>query len=457
MENLVTYKFKYSCDKDLLNILKEYNSVLRFTYNRLVDNPKYRTSEITKMQKTLNNCDLIGSYLKCSAIFDARSLISKSDKKVIFGGKKLFVDRCRNKISKEDFRKKKLRPIMCVGEACKGGNRLFKIINESTVEFRLNRNNHFILNLSGVCKKRKKELEKLTTLQNSNSVSITYKLDLEYIYIIFDYNKIKDYSYKIKENRVFAIDMNPNSIGWSVVDWKSESKYQIIQSGTFSLRSLNDYINSKSVSSNSNTSKYVTNKRKHEIIHIAKELFNLCKHYKCEIFAFEDIKMKSSDKEKGRNYNKLVNNMWLRDLLVQQIKKHILTSSTTLVEVQPQYNSYIGNLIFRCEKLPDECLASIEISRRGFEFATQYLFNRRQRKKTVVFPELELVKNQLIQSLEELNIDVPNLSDWKNLLSAVKESKVKYRFSFSDAQKYHSESLFSKFYKQKYLCVYTFL
>lgn len=457
VENLVTYKFKYSCDKDLLNIIKEYNSVLRFTYNRLADNPKYRTAEITKMQKTLNNCDLIGSYLKCSAIFDARSLISKSDKKVIFGGKKLFVDRCRNKISKEDFRKKKLRPIMCVGEACKGGNRLFKIINESTVEFRLNRNNHFILNLSGVCKKRKKELEKLTTLQNSNFVSITYRLDLEYVYIIFDYNKIKDYSYKIKENRVFAIDMNPNSIGWSVVDWKSESKYQIIQSGTFSLRSLNDYINSKSISSNSNTSKYVTNKRKHEIIHIAKELFNLCKHYKCEIFAFEDIKMKSSDKQKGRKYNKLVNNMWLRDLLVQQIKKHILASSTTLVEVQPQYNSYIGNLIFRCEKLPDECLASIEIGRRGFEFATQYLFNRRQRKKTVVFPELELVKNQLIQSLEELNIDVPNLNDWKNILSAVKESKVKYRFSFSDAQKYHSESLFSKFYKQKYLCVYTFL
>ena len=457
VENLVTYKFKYSCDKDLLNILKEYNSVLRFTYNRLVDNPKYRTSEITQMQKFLNNCDLIGSYLRCSAIFDAKSLISRSDKKVIFGGKKLFVDRCKNKISKEDFCKKKLRPIMCIGEACKGGNRLFKIVDESTVEFRLNRHNHFTLNLNGVCKKRKKELEKLITLQNSNSVSITYKLDLEYVYIIFDYNKIKDYSYKIKENRVFAIDMNPNSIGWSVVDWKSESKYQIIQSGTFSLRSLNDYINSKSVSSNSNTSKYVTNKRKHEIIHIAKELFNLCKHYKCEIFAFEDIKMKSSDKEKGRNYNKLVNNMWLRDLLVKQIKKHIFASSTTLVEVQPQYNSYIGNLIFRCEKLPDECLASIEIGRRGFEFSTQYLFNRRQRKKTVVFPELELVKEQLIQSLEELNIDVSNLSDWKNILSAVKESKVKYRFSFSDAQKYHSESLFSKFYKQKYLCVYTFL
>ena len=154
MENLVTYKFRYSCDKDLFNVVKEYNSVLRFTYNRLVDNPKYKTSEITKMQKTLNNCDLIGSYLKCSAIFDAKSLIKDSGNRVIFGGKKLFLDRCFGKVSKEDFNKKKLRPITCIGEACKGGNRLIKIIDAETVQFKLNKNNHFVLRLENVKKKR---------------------------------------------------------------------------------------------------------------------------------------------------------------------------------------------------------------------------------------------------------------------------------------------------------------
>ena len=45
------------------------------------------------------------------------------------------------------------------------------------------------------------------------------------LYISFDYNAIKTYNYKIKENRVLAIDMNPNSIGWSVVDWYSENTY----------------------------------------------------------------------------------------------------------------------------------------------------------------------------------------------------------------------------------------
>ena len=133
------------------------------------------------------------------------------------------------------------------------------------------------------------------------------------------------------------------------------------------------------------------------------------------------------------------------------------SSSTTLIEVQPQYNSYIGNLVFRQEHLPDECLASIEIGRRGFEFATQYIFNRRPHQKTVIYPKLELVKNQLTLSLEELGVDVSNFDSWKNILSVVKESKVKYRFSTSEAQICHSEGLFSKFYKQKYLMVYKYL
>ena len=457
MSNLVTYKIKYTCSDSPLDVIKQYNSVLRFTYNRLLENKNLKTSEITQMQKFLNNCELIGSHLKNSAIYDAKSLLSDSNETIVFGGRKLFKDRCNHKINRDEFRLKRLRPLNCVGEACKCGNRLFQIIDEGTIIFKLNRNCHFELKLVCVGKKRLLDIKKLIQLQNSCQIAITYKLDLEYIYITFDYNAIKTYSYDVKENRVMAIDMNPNSIGWSVVDWKSESKYNVVQSGTLSLKSLNDYRDSIHVSSESDFHKYVTNKRKHEIIHIAKDLFNLCKHYKCEVFVVEDLSIKSKDSNKGKKFNRLVNNMWDRNLLFQQLRKHINSSSTKLVEVHPQYNSYIGNLIFRKECLPDECLASIEIGRRGFEFSNQYIFNRRQRKKTVVFPELELVKGQLIQSLEELNIDVSNFDNWKNILSAVKESKVKYRFSTSDARKCHAGGLFSKFYKQRYLNVTIFV
>ena len=72
-------------------------------------------------------------------------------------------------------------------------------------------------------------------------------------------------------------------------------------------------------------------------------------------------------------------------------------------------------------------------------------------EKTVIFPQMDAVKNQLSISLAEIGIDVPVIVSWKDIYGLVKKSGMKYRFSISDAVKSHSDSLFSKFYKQKYL------
>lgn len=454
-DNLVTYKIKYSCNDSLLSVIKQYNSVLRFTYNRLLNN-RLSTKELTVLQKTLNNTEMIQSHLRNSVIYDAKTLIAKSTDPIIFGGKKLFVKRCKQEISHEEFQIKKLFPLTSIGEMCKGANRLFKIVDNKTISFNLNRNLHYELNLVGVGSKRLKELNQLIALQANSQIAITYKLDLDYVYLTFDYNMLKNYTYRVKKNRVMAIDMNPNSIGWTIIDWSTDP-YHLVKAGTISIKPLNDFRDSKSVASSNDFHKYITNKRNHEVIHIAKDLFNLCKHFKCETFAIEKINMKSSDKEKGRKFNKLCNNVWNRNLLAHQLTKHINSSSTTFIEVLPQYTSFIGNLVYRQEHLPDECLSSIEIGRRGFEFANQYLFKRRLQQKTIVFPKIESVKSRIVLSLEELNIDVPDFNNWMTLYSAVKKSKQKYRFSSSEAQTYNSEVLFSKFYKHKYVLIYNYL
>ena len=146
-QNLITLKIKYSCNDSLLDVIRQYNSVLKFTYNRLLENPNLKTAEITLLQKDLNNCELIGSHLKNSAIYDAKSLVEKSSEPVIFGGKKLFLQRCQNKIDRNEFLIKRLRPLNCVGEANRNANRLFKLNDNKTILFKLNRNQHFILNL----------------------------------------------------------------------------------------------------------------------------------------------------------------------------------------------------------------------------------------------------------------------------------------------------------------------
>ena len=141
---IVTIKVKYTCEDDLMPLLIQYNSVLHVTYNRLFEK-SLSTKEITSIQKSLSNVDLINSHLKNSAIYDAKAIVNKSKDKIIFGGKNLFLQRCQQKISHEEFIRKRLRPLSSIGEACKCGNRLFKLVDNKTILFKLNRHNHFIL------------------------------------------------------------------------------------------------------------------------------------------------------------------------------------------------------------------------------------------------------------------------------------------------------------------------
>lgn len=168
-------------------------------------------------------------------------------------------------------------------------------------------------------KNYERKLKQLILLQNECKIPISYKLRLEYIYISFNNNEIEHLEpfskVQKKKNRVFAIDLNPNYIGWSVVNWKDEKTYNIIDSEVISLKDLNDYENKLSISPESKEKKYITNKRKHEVIQIAHELCRKANHYHYEIFAVEDLKMQSSDKCRG----KLCNNQWCRNTLISTI------------------------------------------------------------------------------------------------------------------------------------------
>ena len=457
----ITLKIKYLTDEAGLEhihyVQKDFNKVLRFTYNRICENDKYSTKELTALQSNLNNVKECKSHLKSSAIYKCREIYSitggSNHQKVIFGGRRNFLDRCQHKIDREEFTRNRTVPIYSVGQCNQHGNRLFKIVDSHTITFKPDKAHHIQLSLINIGRNREKQLLKLIELQKTRSISITYELDLEHVYITFDNSLMANYDYPVKKDRTIQIDVNPNYIGWSITDWGYDYSFYLIASGMFSLKPLNDYENGLSVSPDSKESEYITNKRKHEVIEIAKELFKLCKHYHCEVFVMEELSMKTTNLNSGRKLNRLINSQWNRNLLFQQIRKHILSSSTTLIEVQSQYSSIIGNLVNRRLELPDPVLASIEIGRRGHEFSCQYIFKRRQQEKTVVLPKLETVKKSIIRSLEELGIDVPEFNNWNELWSVVKKSKVKYRFPL--LPKYES-SPFSKNYKRRYLVVYEF-
>lgn len=444
-----TIKIKYTSEsKDvILEFIKNYNNVLRFTYNRVVEGVR-STKLLTKLQHTMNHV-FIDSHFLNSAIFEAKSL--SKNPKLIFGGKELFLKRNAGKISKEEFKVSKLLPLCSIGESCKNSNRKFQILDEKTILFKPNRENKLIINLVNLAKNYKNDIKRLINLQMLNKIPITYKLDLDYIYLSFEdslLNKVE--VYQPKKDRVFAIDLNPNYIGWSCVDWIDSNNYSLIDAGVISIKKINDLQKNLNVSSNSKYNIYLNNKRKFEIFQVAKKLVMIAKSLKCELFSLEKLDIDSKDSGKGRGFNRLINNQWNRNALINNLNKRCDNLGIKFIKVIPNYSSILGNLLYRDEKLPDMCLSSIEIGRRGFEFTHQYIIKDKQVEKNIIFNYSEVFVNKLKQSLEELN----QFFDFKNIQELsyrLKKSKVKYRFSLEESI---LKEFFSKIDKKSYLKLY---
>jgi len=455
--NIITLKLKYSTDENsktrILEYIKNYDNVLHFTYNRLHENKDLKTKEITVLQKTMNNI-FVDSHFKNSAIFDSKSLLKNN--KIIFGGNKLFVQRCQNKITKEEFQLKKLRPLYSVGESSRKGNRKFSIVTENHIIFKPTKEEHFLLEINP-SKNYQNYLIQLSQLTEEKKIPIDFKLGLEYIYISFDLNKLKNERKIIDKmkDRYFAIDMNPNYVGYTVIDWVDGHNYKIIDKGAISLKDLNDFddlLKGKGFSSESKERKYISNKRNYEISDIAHKLERIANHYQCENFVMEDLSILSKDNGKGKRFNRLCNQQWCRNRFCNIIKKLCKLDKIKILEVIPNYSSVIGNLVYRSEKLPDFILASIEISRRGYEFNHQYILKDKERKKNIVFGNFDEDKVVYVQSLEELNIS-EQFSSFQELYDIIKKSKTRYRFPLEQC----SMMVFRKKHIKTYQTLYKFV
>lgn len=452
---MVTLKIKYTTTEDGLNLIKEYrkqySSVLHFAYNRRYEGVNEKETE--KQLNSLNNMPLIQSYLKRCAVKHATQLIETDDKKRIFGGKKNFIDRCKGKLSRDEFLQKRLSNLYIIGEANKYCNR-FIMINDDleSFTFKPTRKDKISLIINGAYKRYKSVLNKLYHLQQDKQIPITYELDNEHIYITYDERFVEQHiEYKSINNRIFAIDLNPNYVGWSIVDWKSSGKFEIVKSGVISIKELN-YIdfNLEGKTSDSKERIYINNKRKFEIYEISKLLVNTAKYYKCEVFGLEELNIKSKDTDKGKHFNKLVNNVWNRNKFVNNIKKRCNIYSIRVMLVKPNYSSFVGNFLFRDLKLPDMTLSSIEIGRRCYEFKTQYI-DKKYKKKNIILPDVNDFNDRYIKSLEEFNIPV-EIKDLTKIYYFLKNAKSRYRVSLDDLPHLEFSRCFSN--KSKIKIVY---
>ena len=430
---MITLKLKYILkdeqDMSLIrNYQRQYSSCLHFLYNRISDNPSITEKELRLLYGNINNCSLINKWLFQCAIKEARQIYNSHGAKVIFGGKANYFKRNKLAITKEEYKAKRINTVYYIGEACKLGNRMFRIKPGNVITFKPNRLYHIDLELVGLRKHRQTIISKLTELANQKKVTITYKLSNEYVWISYDEKLVSSIETPKIKNRVFAIDMNPNYVGWSIVDWKSSSNFRIVKEGVISIKELNDYDNKQKIDSTKR--KHISNIRHHAIFEICKNLVDTAAYYRCDKFVLEDLKFKTNGSYS--KFNRLTRNQWCRDLLENNITKRCNIYNITIIKVKPEYSSFIGNFLFRhVTNMPDMVLASIEIGRRGYEYSSQYIDKTKNKKKNIVFPDISDFDDLYTKSLEEFSIE-EKLDSLLALYSYIKNAKMTYRVPMSN-------------------------
>lgn len=448
----IPYKISNDDDRAIINrMIREYNSMFRVAFNRVWNNESVNYKDISN----LNNIQLLNSWYALSALKEAKDVaktIKKSNptqKKVIFGSRKKFIDRQKGLISHDDLIESRLRPITCYGEQSSitksvHGNRKFKLDENLECIYLKVGKSKIKLIIPKQKRNRQRDLSLVYKHQCLDDMPITYRLSKDYVYINIDETVLYDTynTYQIK-NRVLALDLNPNYIGCSIVDWKSEDDFNVVFTKTYSIKTLNDKEINENVS--------LSDKRNYELIEISKDIIKQAVHFKCSIVGIENLNFKDS-KTPIKKINRLCKNLWNRIIFVNNLKKRCNIFSIKLIEVISSYSSFVGNILYRSLNLPDMVLASIEIGRRSYEFYNQYIIKSKEHKKNIIYPDIQHTnfKSLYTKSLEEFSINDCVLG-WTELYSSFKKSKMMYRLSVDKFGQLFS----SCFYKKSFVLQFT--
>ena len=188
-----------------------------------------------------------------------------------------------------------------------------------------------------------------------------------------------------------GIDLNPQYIGVSISDIVDGEKQTPIYAVAYDISGLFDK----------------TNKSNYELNVLSRKLVRIAKWYQCDKISLEDLLIQAQNQGKGRANNKLINNNWNRNLVINKIKSFGKEMGIDVVQVNAAYSSTIGNLIY---DYFDPISSSLEIARRGvFQFT-----------KGKFYPKMALIKDQWKEYLMEK-------TDWKDLHDVVKSRNIKYR------------------------------
>lgn len=402
---MITIKLPILNIIDITNYLLQYNNIIRFSYNRRKEN--LTQSEIEKLVKSkMNNIDLMDASFIKAATDNSRNLNTEDN--VVFGGKNNWTRYNKGLITKEEYKKNKLKPLTVRGSKLDTkGNRKFQLnMSNNEIIFKPNKNTKINMRIPNT--RHDKVLIKLQELCELKETYFTCGITNNYVYITFDETILREEKYEPIDKRTLSIDLNPNYISYVITD-----NNKVIYKEIIGLSKLN---------------KAKTNKKKHEDYEISKRIVNIAKHHKVKHIIYEKLDIRSSDKGKGKWFNKLVNNNWRRSKFITNLVKRCNIIGIMTQEVIANYSSFIGQIDNENEY--DSIAAAIELSRRGNLYLDIYYYKCKAEIKGQIIRVNERISDDLADRWKKkLNYD-GIFDTYKSLYDEIKRLKYSYRHLF---------------------------
>ena len=392
--------------------MRVFSSAVRMAFNRFQDGMP-ETEVYARVSKHFQvNCWIILSATKeAHNLFD-----SVKSRHIVFGGIHNLKQYLTKHITREQYTYNRMNPVCSVGCKNHKGNRLINFdLTHNRIEYKPSSSIHKEIQFCPVKKKLADELAKVQELTDQKKMPVTVKFTDKHLFLTYDESLIYNEAYKgLKHNRVLGIDMNPNYIGVSVIEFDNHDEFRVLHKEVYDLSRLTK---PSGMASTDTKSKYYTNKLKHETLAIAHKINRLVDYWKCSKLAVEDLSIKPKDQKKGKTFNRLCNNKWEKQLFINKLKMLAGIHKYELVEVNPAYSSIVGNFAYGSPTTPDMVAASIEIARRAYK----------KFEKGWFYPKFNVERTD-----EQWKQTLSGVKTWKSLFLKIKESKLKYRFLLSD-------------------------
>ena len=356
-----TICFKISYDEESKKIIDSDSRVFSSAY-RMAYNLFWKGESQTAVYKALvkhfsnkiPNYILTSASTKASANYKADIALNKEidtpNFKTIFGGRKNFRIYNNACVKGDEELKTKYKKIIINkrnvglwsnGQAIVYGNRHFKIdLTNKQVVYKRDKRHHLKLQITNKLSLKQELLLSKIYLAMVNSLSpVTFGIKNDNLYIPYDESVIekeKQFS-NLKDNRILGIDLNPEYIGFSILEFNDKDEFKILHKELIELTDLQDQDN--------------RNKVKFELYQIDNHILKLCKHYKVSKLVVEDLKFKNQKQkyfrsESQKNHNKLLKNKWCYSLIKNNLQVLCGTYGVKFIEVNPAYSSIIGNFLY---------------------------------------------------------------------------------------------------------------